>query len=132
MYSESILRGKTMLRSLAILLVFIVAASAAPIPKSLLRVRVPDMTGTTWNSDETEADLGIEIYTFKEGGQLSIQATGGSLMSGTWTQDGSTVRYRVNDYVDYEATVTDPNSFEAKAKNQVSRAWTAKLTRVDK
>lgn len=119
-----------MARLLGVIAVLAVAASAsaAPVPKAF-KSKVPDVTGTTWVSDENEAKLGVIEYTFLEGGKLSWRTQGQNNVStrGSWKQDADKLWWEVNDvYVNYNVTFAD-GRFDGDALNKVNLRWTIRL-----
>ena len=97
-------------------------ATAAPVPK-VLKAKVPDMTGTVWVSDESEAKLGVIEYTFGEGGKLSWRSGTNTYTAGSWKQDGDTLYWEVNKrYVDYNTTFAD-GVFVGEAVNKNALKW---------
>lgn len=120
-----------MTRLLGVLAVLAVAAAAwaAPVPKSIKQKRAPDVTGTTWVSDETEAKLGVLEYTFLEGGKLSWRTQGQNRTNtnGSWKQDGDKLWWEVNNvYVNYNVTFAD-GRFDGDALNKVNFRWSISL-----
>lgn len=100
------------------------AVSAAPVPKALQK-KVPDVTGTTWVSDENEVKLGVLEYTFQEGGKLTWVQQGKNAVStaGSWKQDGEHLYWEVNGkYVDYNVDFKD-GQFEGGALNKTNLRW---------
>lgn len=114
---------------LAVLALFGVSLSAAPVPKSLLRKKTPDVTGTVWVSDETAVDLGVIEYTFHEGGKLTWKRNDGNQVwtAGTWKQEGEHLYWEVNQrYVDYN-TDFKSGRFEGGALNKTNTRWAISL-----
>lgn len=115
-----------MARLLGVLAVLLAvsALSAAPVPKALQK-KAPDVTGTTWISDETEVKLGVIEYTFQEGGKLSWHQVGMNDVStvGSWKQDGDHLYWEVNQkYVDYNVDFKE-GRFEGGALNKTNLRW---------
>ncbi len=119
-----------MARLLGVLAVLIVVSSvpAAPVPKAVKK-KSPDVTGTTWVSDENEVKLGVIEYTFQEGGKLSWHQQGKNDVStsGSWKQEGEHLYWEVNQkYVDYNVTFKD-GQFEGGALNKTKLRWAITL-----
>ena len=109
-------------------LVGVSAAFAAPVPKAVKR-KVPDVTGTTWVSDESAVSLGVIEYTFLEGGKLSWHQAGKNDVStaGSWKQEGEHLYWEVNvKYVDYDVDFKD-GQFEGGALNKTKLRWAITL-----
>ena len=114
---------------LAAVLVGVLAAPAAPVPKALKKKGGPDVTGTIWVSDENEAQLGVVEYTFQEDGKISWRRQGGNQVwtTGSWKQDGDKLWWELNQkYVEYNTTFAD-GRFEGGALNVRSVKWAINL-----
>ncbi len=117
-----------LLCALAVLAV-VSSLSAAPVPKAVKK-KVPDVTGTTWVSDENEVKLGVLEYTFLEGGKLSWHQVGRNDVStvGSWKQEGEHLYWEVNGkYVDYDVDFAD-GQFAGGALNKTKLRWKITLT----
>ncbi len=116
-----------MLRLLSPLLALLLLAPAlaAPVPKGLKK-KCPDVTGTAWVCDESKADLGLIEYTFCDGGKLTRHGLNRALADGTWTQDGTSLSWKVNNFVDY-TTEFDGEAFVGGAVNLNKTKWAITL-----
>ena len=118
-----------MTRPLALLfavLLLLAPTSAAPVPKG--KKKAPDVTGTVWTCDESEAKLGVIEYTFGGGGKLTWRYNGTAYTAGSWAQDGDALTWEVNQkYVEY-TTAYDGTAFVGGALNKPGLKWAITLT----
>ncbi len=102
------------------------AASAAPVPKEILK-KSENLDGTTWSGDGVVAPT---VYTFNKGGGLAYSYGGATHTAGTWKQDGNKIYWESNGkYCEFDGTFEN-GTMTGKAHNVAGGKWDLKMTKV--
>ncbi len=99
-------------------------ASAAPVPKELLKVQ--NLEGTTWSGDGVVAPT---VYTFDKGGGLTFSYSGTTHTTGSWKQDGDKIYWETCDrYCEFHGTFAK-GAMSGKAHNKPGGHWELRMTK---
>jgi len=84
-----------MMRAVFVLFAFAGPLAAFPVPKA---ARTPDFVGTTWTGMTTWAGGGEQKYEVRFGDDGTLHYLGDASAKCTWTWDGTTLAWQINNY----------------------------------
>ena len=109
-----------------VLFAFASVASAAPVPRELLK-QAENLEGTTWSGDGVVAPT---VYTFNKGGGLTFSYGGTTHTTGSWKQDGNKIYWETcNKYCEFDGTF-EFGQMSGKAHNVANGKWDLKMAKV--
>ncbi|MCU0704502.1 MAG: hypothetical protein MUF18_11045 [Fimbriiglobus sp.] len=116
-------------RSFALVALLAVPVFAAPIPKALLKPKVPLVAGTKWVAEQEASDISPCEFTFHGGGGMTwgYPTRKQAFTDGRWEQTGDTLTYSVNNRYAWTNLTYQDGEFVGTATNVKGKTWKVTL-----